>query len=105
MNWDAIGAIGEIFGALGVILSLIYLSLQIRKSDRTARAESIRTVLDGFRDRTFLQGYTNPEIPRLLAKGLSDLNSLTANEKRQLFIYLANNCFRCSKRSTYSRRV
>lgn len=26
MNWDAIGAIGEIVGALAVVLSLIYLA-------------------------------------------------------------------------------
>ena len=36
---DAIGAVGEILGASGVIVSLLYLSTQIRRSDRTARAE------------------------------------------------------------------
>ena len=30
MNWDAAGAIAEIIGAIGVILSLIYLAKQIR---------------------------------------------------------------------------
>ena len=30
MNWDAIGATAEIIGAIGVILSLIYLAIQIR---------------------------------------------------------------------------
>jgi hypothetical protein len=32
VNWEAIGAIGEILGALGVIVSLIYLSVQIRQN-------------------------------------------------------------------------
>jgi hypothetical protein len=32
MNWDAIGALGEIIGALAVIGTLIYLSRQIRES-------------------------------------------------------------------------
>lgn len=32
MNWEAIGAIGEIVGALGVILTLGYLAFQIRQN-------------------------------------------------------------------------
>ena len=30
MNWDAIGAIGEIAGAIAVILTLVYLASQVR---------------------------------------------------------------------------
>lgn len=40
MNWDAIGAIAEGIGGLGVILTLVYLSLQIRGSNRVAKAQS-----------------------------------------------------------------
>ncbi len=32
MNWDAIGAIAELLGAVGVIASLVYLATQIRHS-------------------------------------------------------------------------
>ena len=32
MNWEAIGAIGELVGAIGVILTLIYLAYQIRQN-------------------------------------------------------------------------
>ncbi len=35
MNWDAIGAIAELFGAVGVIASLVYLAVQIRQNTRT----------------------------------------------------------------------
>ena len=34
MNWEAIGAIGEVLGALAVIGSLVYLALQIRANSR-----------------------------------------------------------------------
>ena len=30
MNWDAIGAVGEIIGAVAVVLTLIYLTIQVR---------------------------------------------------------------------------
>jgi hypothetical protein len=32
MNWEAIGAIGEIVGAAGVVLTLVYLANQIRQN-------------------------------------------------------------------------
>ena len=35
MNWDAIGATGEWAGAIGVIVTLAYLAIQIRQSGRS----------------------------------------------------------------------
>lgn len=32
MNWEAIGAIGELVGAIGVIVTLVYLAWQIRQN-------------------------------------------------------------------------
>ena len=40
MNWEAIGAIGETLGALGVIVSLIYLAIQVRSAERVVKVES-----------------------------------------------------------------
>ena len=45
MNWDAIGAIGEVIGGAAVIASLLYLAIQIRNSSAIARAESQRDLL------------------------------------------------------------
>jgi len=44
MNWNAIGAVGELLGALGVIVSLLYLSNQLRGSIRQARLDAVRAV-------------------------------------------------------------
>jgi hypothetical protein len=40
MNWDAIGAAGEILGALAVVVSIGYLSIQIRSNTRATRASA-----------------------------------------------------------------
>ncbi len=45
MNWDAIGAIGEILGALGVLVTLVYLATQIRENTRSLQAVSLQSVL------------------------------------------------------------
>ena len=44
MNWDAIGALGEVAGALVVIISVIYLASQVRQNTATSRAEALRTI-------------------------------------------------------------
>ena len=40
MNWDAIGAIAEALGALGVILTLIYLIRQIKQNTAATRSSA-----------------------------------------------------------------
>jgi hypothetical protein len=42
MNWEAIGAIAETLGAIGVILTLAYLALQVRQNSRAIRFQSGR---------------------------------------------------------------
>ena len=46
MNWDAIGAIGEVLGAIGVIVTLGYLAIQLRRSNEEARAATLQSTLD-----------------------------------------------------------
>lgn len=43
MNWEAIGAVGEVVGALVVVISVIYLATQVRQNTATNRAEALRT--------------------------------------------------------------
>jgi hypothetical protein len=43
MNWEAIGAVGEVVGAIGVIVTLVYLARQVRIGNRLARAEAYRS--------------------------------------------------------------
>ena len=49
MNWEAIGAIGEILGAMAVVMTLVYLATQVRyakeaaaDNNRIARASGVR---------------------------------------------------------------
>jgi hypothetical protein len=53
MNWDAIGSIAELLGAAGVIVSLLYLSYQIKTNTKTVKAESSNSTLTGWSDFNF----------------------------------------------------
>jgi hypothetical protein len=43
MDWNAVGAIGEVGGAIGVIVTLIYLAGQLRQNTRAMRSSTYQT--------------------------------------------------------------
>ena len=45
INWDAIGAIGETIGSIGVLVSLFYVALQMRHSATETRDASVQSVM------------------------------------------------------------
>ena len=69
MNWDAIGAIGEIIAALGVVVSLVYLARQIQTNTKSTAVGATSAYLQGYSDlnsilmdnrdfaKTFFEGY------------------------------------------------
>lgn len=50
MNWDAISAVGEIVGAAAVVLTLIYLAVQIRQNNKHLAQEAQRARAQSFRE-------------------------------------------------------
>ena len=46
MNWEAIGAIGEIIGAIAVVVSVLYLAFQIRQNTQATQGATIQGVTD-----------------------------------------------------------
>ena len=63
-NWDAVGAIGEIVGSGVVLISLIYIAIQVRDTktatERTSRTERINNL-----SRTMLE---TPQLATIVAK-------------------------------------
>jgi hypothetical protein len=50
MNWDAIGALGELVGAVAVVATLVYLSVQLRQNTKTIRLGSAQSVNEELQD-------------------------------------------------------
>ena len=65
MNWDAIGAIGEITGALAVVLTLGYFGIQIRAA-REAAADTNRFHRSNGVREIMLASIANTEIRQAL---------------------------------------
>jgi hypothetical protein len=73
MNWEAIGTLAEVGGALGVIASLVYLGIQIRQNTHSAREASWQSVLRDLQQFRSLIAQ-DPEVARVYREGLRDLN-------------------------------
>jgi hypothetical protein len=80
MNWDAIGALGEIVGAIAVFVSLLYLAVQIRQSTELARTQYHTNSV------TILEPFTNWKSanPRVFREGMTDFGSLNSDDRINL---------------------
>lgn len=68
MNWEAIGAIGDILGGAGVIGTLIYLTLQIRQNTRAIRSSNRYAWLNAIQQHDVVLAQYNSTVHRVTAK-------------------------------------
>ena len=82
MNWEAIGAIGEIVGAAAVFASLVYLAMQIKTQNNESKIASVNEILTTHRDVTSM--VVLPENAELILKSISEPSMLTKSELIQI---------------------
>jgi hypothetical protein len=88
MNWEAIGAIGEIASAAGVIITLIYLATQIRIQNTESKSRNISEISTQWNN--FLGDLaTNFELANAWKIGLGDFSALDDVQKVQLSAHLS----------------
>ena len=88
MNWEALGAIAELLAAVGVILSLIYLAVQIRHGSASVRATMFLTSSANQSEMT-AHVYQDSEMARIFRVGQQGLESLTEDEQTRFVSFFA----------------
>jgi hypothetical protein len=83
MNWEAIGATGEIIGALVVFLTFVYLALQIRQNTHATRAASHHAVTDAL-NQLNLALATDEVVASIWVNGMNDRSSLTDIQRERM---------------------
>jgi len=84
MNWEAISAIGQMLGAVGVIVSLLYLAVQVRQNNR-ASAVSAKLASTQLLSE-FVDGFINdPELMDVWLRGRRDLDALGERDRLRFF--------------------
>ena len=82
MNWDAIGAIAETLGAVGVIATLAYLATQIAQNTRTVRS-SAAAALAQTNNSVGLALVQDADVNRIWWTGIADPNALSESDLRR----------------------
>ena len=88
MNWDAIGAIGEIIGAVAVVVTLLVLIVQLRQNTSEVRASTIQSLLDTS-TALFSDTMSSP-MPDIMAKQ-NEGETLTPAEEIRLQLFVRRN--------------
>jgi hypothetical protein len=79
MNWEAIGAFGELFGGLIVVASVIYLARQIRLNAKTSQDEAYREIFSAINQQ--FNTIAEPQNATVILKGLTDFDNLGPEAK------------------------
>ncbi|TFH27269.1 MAG: hypothetical protein E4H00_09705 [Myxococcales bacterium] len=96
INWIAVGAIAEAIGVVGVLVSLVYVAIQIRQNTQLISRSVQSAQLAAF-ERNIESGngirelmILHPALAELFLKGLKSYGGLDASEKFRFGMLLRN---------------
>jgi hypothetical protein len=86
MNWDweAISAVSQLVGSIAVVLSVLYLAMQVHRSTRVAKLATQDAAATALRDVT-KPLMENAELERIWRVGLEDLSALSVEDRARFF--------------------
>ncbi len=102
MNWTAIGATGELLGAIGVIASLLYLARQMRSAAEDARRAAAQAVFTNM-NTVYESISANPQVADVFMRGTANLSALRPEETMQ-FSALLLGFVRCYEEILHYKR-
>ena len=101
MNWEAVGAISDAIGVVGVIASLAYLGVQVRQSNHATQAATVDQITGRF--ISWLQNSgKNENLFLAYRDGLSAMAEMTLQSRSDVFANLAV-LFRMTETIHYQR--
>ena len=68
MNWDALGATAELLGAIAVVLSLLYLTTQVKQANKLARGQTRQRMVEQAQHEVYQGMIADPSIMQSLYK-------------------------------------
>jgi hypothetical protein len=99
VNWEAISAIGQLVGALAVVISLIYLAREVRSNAHATRLATRRSMLDAF-NRVTQQIAEHADLAELRNRGFHDFESLDDTDRARFSSYM-HGIFRTAEDAYY----
>lgn len=84
---DALGNIGDFVGGIAVVVTLIYLAMQVRQNTRSTRLASMQSTMLAAQNVAILPAQ-NRELARVVRVGLTAPDELDEDEFQQFRYYL-----------------
>lgn len=94
MNWDAIGAIGEAIAAFGVIVTLLYLAIQIKEHTKETRLSATRELSRDWADGLHRVSSDEKEFD-LYLRAIADYESLTGGDRIKAYWMFSSGLRQC----------
>ena len=84
MSWEAINAVSQLVSSVAVVLSVLYLGIQVHRSTRVAKLATQDAAATALRDVT-KPLMENAELERIWRIGLEDLSALSTEDRARFF--------------------
>lgn len=102
MSLEQLAMVAEIVGAIAIVITLVYLAIQIRGSVQSARSAAVTDATTAMQD--FYQELgTNPAASKLFLDALTDPDALSRQDQFQ-FLMLMHSCYLGFQRSFFLAR-
>ena len=83
MNWDVVAAVGDFVGAIAIVLTLVYLAVQIRQNTRSGQSAALEGSIERI-DDSRKSIYESSEVTAIYNRGLRNYEDLDENELLRL---------------------
>jgi hypothetical protein len=110
MNWDAIGAVGEVIGAIAVVCSIVYLAIQIRQGTSATAAGNMNSWTADY-NQLLMALYYDPSDSVLFRRAIKDFESMSADDQTRAHALLsasalsAQNAYFQSSKNQFDARL
>jgi hypothetical protein len=102
MKWEMLSAIGQVVAAIGVIISLIYLAVQIREQNKERRRAGINILTVQWSDLV-KTGQESREFAALFLRGMHSFQDLDAPDKLSFSAFFTRYTRNCEGMFIYYR--
>ncbi len=92
MEWDAVGAIAEVFGVIAVVVSLIYVGFQVRQNTIQLRQDNLLETVRGTLDTNWYF-HRNRDAFEVFKRGVENFDELLPQDRAHFHSILVDLAF------------
>lgn len=87
MNWDAVGAVGEVIGAVAVVATLLFVARDIRQNSKSLAISALRDTTAQWNQWSNMIA-SSSDLADIVAKGNNAFSGLSESEKLRYGAYV-----------------